>query len=113
VPRLIPPPGEPITLAQAELIVGHHADDAGELAAGVAARLRDAGRIVHFWKVFTADELVKSWNVPSDVVMIALVHYAPSSSIPFDAVQIRLDRSTGELHVWDGRGVPASTVEPS
>jgi hypothetical protein len=33
------------------------------------------------------------------------VHYAPSQGIPFDAVQIRLDRYTGELFVWDGRGV--------
>jgi hypothetical protein len=105
VPRLIPPPGEPITFEQAELIVGHYADDAGELAAGVAAKLRDAGRIVHFWKVFTADELVHAWNAPSDVAMVALVHYAPSQGIPFDAVQIRLDRYTGELFVWDGRGV--------
>jgi hypothetical protein len=37
--------------------------------------------------------------------MIAVVHFAPSQSIPFDAVQIWLDRSTGEFFVWDGRGV--------
>jgi len=107
MPRLIPPPGDPITIEQAEIILGHYADDAGELAAGVAARLRDRGHVVHFWKVLTADQLVRSWNAPSTVAMMALVHYAPSQAVPFDAVQIRLDRYTGELFVWDDRGVLA------
>lgn len=100
-----PTPGLPVTLKQSELVLGHYADDAGELAAGVAAKLRDLGRVVHFWKVLTADELVRAWNAPSDAAMIALVHYAPSQAIPYDAVQIRIEKATGKLVIWDGRGV--------
>jgi hypothetical protein len=113
MPRLNPPPGEAITQVSAELILGHYADDAGELAAGVAVTLRGADRIVHVRKVSTADKLVETWNAPSDVAMIALVHYAPSQSMLFDAVQIRLDSYTGELFVWDGRGVLTPTSQAS
>jgi hypothetical protein len=112
-PRLIPAPGEPITHEQAVALLDLYGDDAGEMAAGVAMRLRELGRVVHFWKVLTHDELVRSWNTPSDVAMIALTHYAPSQSVPFDAVQIRLDRITGELFIWDGRDVLTPAGQPS
>jgi hypothetical protein len=105
VPPVIPPRGQPITLEQADAILAEHADFAGELAAGVAVALRDAGRIVHGWTVLTADELVRAWPAELDIAPIAFVHYAPSQSIPFDAVQIRLDKVTGMVFVWDGRGV--------
>jgi hypothetical protein len=104
-PRLIPAPGEPITHEQAAALLDLYGEDAGEIAAGVAATLQDRGRAVHFWKVLTVDELVRTWNAPSDVALLALVHYAPSQAVPFDSVQVRLDRSAGELLVWDGRGV--------
>jgi hypothetical protein len=110
-PRLIPAPGEPITQEQAVALLDLY-DDAGEMAAGVAATLQDRGRVVHFSKVLSVDELVRSWNTPSSVAMIALVHYALSQAIPFDAVHIRLDCYTGELFVWDGRGVLTPGNQP-
>jgi hypothetical protein len=103
LPQPIPALGESITLEQATVLLELYCDVAGELAAGVAATLRDRGRIVHFWKVLSPDELVRTWDPGSSVAIIALTHYQPSQVIPIDAVQVRLDRSTGELVVWDGR----------
>jgi hypothetical protein len=103
--RLIPAPGAPITHEQAVALLDLYGSDAGEMAAGVAASLRDRGRVAHFWKVLTADEVVRSWDPGASFALIALCHYAPSESVQFDAVQIRFDRSTGELFVWDGRAI--------
>jgi hypothetical protein len=103
--HLIPPPGEPITLDQADAILGHFADHAGELAAGVAVTLRDRGYIVHFTRILSTDELVRFWSPAFLDVTLAYIHYAPSQSILYDAVQIRLNKITGQLLVWDGRGV--------
>jgi len=105
MPRLIPQSPEPITVEQAEVILGHYADDAGELAAGVVMTLRDRGYRVHFSRVLTAAELARFWPAELDIATIAYVHYAPSQSVVYDAVHIRLDKLTGMLFVWDGRGV--------
>jgi hypothetical protein len=97
----------PHHLEQADAIVGHYADDAGELATGVVATRREEGYRVHGMHVITAEDLVRTWNAPSDVSVIALVHYASSSSVVFGAVPIRLDKITGMIFVLDGRGMLA------
>jgi hypothetical protein len=93
-PRLIPAPGEPITDEQAIVLLDHYGEDAGEMAAAVAATLRDKGRVVHFWKVLTADEVVRSWDPGASIAIVALTHYAPSQGVSFDAVQVRRCRAS-------------------
>lgn len=109
MPLLIPPLGHFITLEQAEAVLGHYAHDAGDLAARVALTLRELGYNVYSAIVFTPDDLVRTWPRELPAAMIAIVNYQPSSAIPYDAVQIRVEKATGELVIWDGRGVLTNT----
>jgi hypothetical protein len=102
---MIPPQHEPIDLAQAEVILAHYWDVLAGLAGQVAEALTERGYRVHFWTVLTADELIRSWPKEFTSFAGAYVHYAPSSSIQYDAVQIRISKDDGEVSVWDGRGV--------